>query len=556
MSKNLLGNIVYLTNTEYTTLITNGTVTLASGTVVTYSENDTYIVPEVVDTTVTSGSTNTITSGAVYTALNSKVDKVNGKGLSTNDYTTDEKNKLAGIAKGAEVNVQSDWSVTDVNSDAFIKNKPTIPTVNNAKLTIKVEGTPKNTFTANQSTDVDIDIKASDLGLSSALKFIGTFDKTPDTTNYTTGNVILVGNKEFLLVEKDNTKSWSELGDESSHALKSIKIEGDGALEGGGSLEENRTITHIAGSASNKDSGLYKFSTDAYSHIKEVQEVSEDDIRTLGVPLKGDDIGNFTYTNTTAVPAAIGGISKGTTFDNMSVQTLLTKLLYPYVAPSSLSGSFNLTTGAETQSKYVISNKKETSNLNKIVISSGSYRFNHGTETPKTIKVIAGDKTTEVVSNVGSDYSNTFTYSETITANGSSAYAETISRDIRYYYLDSDGKERYLSKTKNYYFVHPFYYGVVDSSTNLNDLALSSLTPRVEQRSSSLSQTYTTSSQYAVFAYPAVYGKLTKIIDQNSFDVTNSFTLYEKKSINNIAYYVYITNTVATATNFKYTFNF
>ena len=37
--------------------------------------------------------------------LDSKVDKVAGKSLSTNDYTTDEKNKLAGIAAGAQVNV-------------------------------------------------------------------------------------------------------------------------------------------------------------------------------------------------------------------------------------------------------------------------------------------------------------------------------------------------------------------------------------------------------------------------------------------------------------------
>lgn len=35
--------------------------------------------------------------------------------------------KLNGIATGAEVNVQSDWSVSDTSSDAFIKNKPTIP---------------------------------------------------------------------------------------------------------------------------------------------------------------------------------------------------------------------------------------------------------------------------------------------------------------------------------------------------------------------------------------------------------------------------------------------
>lgn len=61
----------------------------------------------------------------VSSAISTKVDKVSGKGLSTNDYTTTEKNKLAGITSGAEVNVQSDWSVTDTASDAFIKNKPT-----------------------------------------------------------------------------------------------------------------------------------------------------------------------------------------------------------------------------------------------------------------------------------------------------------------------------------------------------------------------------------------------------------------------------------------------
>lgn len=55
----------------------------------------------------------------------SKVDKVEGKGLSTNDYTTAEKQKLAGIAAGAEVNVQSDWSQTNSSNDSFIKNKPT-----------------------------------------------------------------------------------------------------------------------------------------------------------------------------------------------------------------------------------------------------------------------------------------------------------------------------------------------------------------------------------------------------------------------------------------------
>ena len=39
------------------------------------------------------------------TALGTKVDKETGKGLSTNDYTTTEKNKLSGIESGAQANV-------------------------------------------------------------------------------------------------------------------------------------------------------------------------------------------------------------------------------------------------------------------------------------------------------------------------------------------------------------------------------------------------------------------------------------------------------------------
>lgn len=95
---------------------------------------------------------------ALNAAIGTKVDKVAGKGLSTNDYTTSEKNKLAGIASGAEVNVQADWNTTDANSDAFIKNKPTIPAVGNGTVTIKQAGTQKGTFTMNQSGSITIEL--------------------------------------------------------------------------------------------------------------------------------------------------------------------------------------------------------------------------------------------------------------------------------------------------------------------------------------------------------------------------------------------------------------
>lgn len=58
--------------------------------------------------------------------VNKFVVKESGKGLSTNDFTTELKNKLDGIAAGAQVNVKPDWNAATGNA-AEILNKPTIP---------------------------------------------------------------------------------------------------------------------------------------------------------------------------------------------------------------------------------------------------------------------------------------------------------------------------------------------------------------------------------------------------------------------------------------------
>lgn len=49
--------------------------------------------------------------------LNHKVDKIDGKSLSTNDFTNEDKEKLNSIT-------QSDWAQTDETAMDFIKNKP------------------------------------------------------------------------------------------------------------------------------------------------------------------------------------------------------------------------------------------------------------------------------------------------------------------------------------------------------------------------------------------------------------------------------------------------
>jgi len=74
----------------------------------------------------------------------------NGAGTDVQELTATEARALLNVADGAEVNVQSNWSEVDTNSDAFIQNKPTIPT-NNTELT---NG-------ANYITDSDVELNSA-----------------------------------------------------------------------------------------------------------------------------------------------------------------------------------------------------------------------------------------------------------------------------------------------------------------------------------------------------------------------------------------------------------
>lgn len=93
---------------------------------------------------------------------NDKVDKVSGKQLSTNDYTTTEKNKLAGIENGAQKNtvtsVAGKTGAVTLSIDDIANLSSTIPTVNNATITIQQNGTTKGTFTLNQNNNVTISL--------------------------------------------------------------------------------------------------------------------------------------------------------------------------------------------------------------------------------------------------------------------------------------------------------------------------------------------------------------------------------------------------------------
>lgn len=89
-----------------------------------------------------SGLTSTLADYLKTTVADAKyVAKVAGKGLSTNDYTTTEKNKLSGIAAGAQVNVIESVSLNGV--DATITSKK-------AALTLDLSGYATTAQLANK----------------------------------------------------------------------------------------------------------------------------------------------------------------------------------------------------------------------------------------------------------------------------------------------------------------------------------------------------------------------------------------------------------------------
>lgn len=75
--------------------------------------------------TITPDSEKNITSGAVYTALENKVDKIDGRGLSEQNFTYAEKTKLAGLENYDDTSIQSRISanenaITTLNGDTSV----------------------------------------------------------------------------------------------------------------------------------------------------------------------------------------------------------------------------------------------------------------------------------------------------------------------------------------------------------------------------------------------------------------------------------------------------
>ena len=101
------------------------------------------------------GTSGVVDLGTVITEHQDISGKANTADLAT-VATSGSYNDLSNKPTIPAAQVQSDWNAT--SGMGVILNKPTIPTVNNATLTIQKNGTTVNTFTANASSNVTANI--------------------------------------------------------------------------------------------------------------------------------------------------------------------------------------------------------------------------------------------------------------------------------------------------------------------------------------------------------------------------------------------------------------
>ena len=295
--------------------------------------------------------------------ISGKVDKVSGKGLSTNDYTTAEKNKLAGIASGAEVNVQSDWNETNTSSDAYIKNKPTIPTAV-TETTVSNWGFTKNTGTYSKPSD---GIPKSDLSST-----VQTSLNKADTA----------------------LQSYTE---QYKGTVTSVRVSGANGLTGSGTVTSSGTITISGVTATSGATGVSKLVTGdlknktynngeaaaaAHTHSQYLTGYTEQYKGTItGVSVNGSSVSTSGLANIPSASTSVYGVTKLTTSTSSTSTTLA-------ATASAVKSAYDLANGK--QDKLTSGTNIKTVN-GQSLLGSGNITIEGGNSDANIQAVDTGD---------------------------------------------------------------------------------------------------------------------------------------------------------------------
>lgn len=479
------------------------------------------------------------TAGEVDSKLYDKVDKVEGKQLSSEDFTSQLKDKLDSIETGAQVNVKPDWNQTTESAPDFILNKPELfdgnyknlynapvnlsDFVNDLEFVSKTTTDLVNYYTKSQLyTAQEIDSK---LGAISSLQMM-IVESLPEvgspniiyliaktgTTGYlqyiySLGEWAIIGDTDVDLSEYVKA---SQLSVVATSGLYSDLIGKPTVPEKVSDLENDLNFTSI-----DDDN---QTSTTTYSSNKIVGLISQK---------SGTGLGEAIDTNIT-----VGGIPEGTHLaEGTTLTQLFQSLLVKYLKP--VINSFTITPATTLYEKGT-----------SVDITAMSVNVTKKSETLASVKFYQAltllQDITEGIATGGAisltDTSQLTPVTDTTTFKVS--VRDSVTGSI-------------VESSKTITFALPYFYGVQDS-TDITDLSV-----YTKNLSTKGNKTYkfTASNQHIVILYDSSYGVLKSIKDGNNFENITDFDT-GIVTFDSYAYRYYITKGKKTVTGFSYTFSY
>lgn len=247
-----------------------------------------------------------------------------------------------------------------------------------------------------------------------------------------------------------------------------------------------------------------------------------------------------TYTNSTPTVQSHGGIAAGETFDAVPVTEMLTRILYPWVAPvvsarvaAPANGGTFEKGNTQNVTSITVTVTKKSSDITKVEIFDGSSSL--------------GSKTGADLDTLNTSGSATFTFPVDVDVTANKNFQAKV----------TDAAEKVTTaNTGSFSFVYPYYQGVIAADAAADEAAVKALTKLIQAKGTK-AVTYTASNQKMVFATPKANGVIKTITDPNGFNVTDTFAQSELSitGLDGTAqdYYVYVSN-ATTVSAFKITF--
>ena len=402
--------------------------------------------------------------------------------------------------------------------------------------------------------ELKVDIKKSlkDAGVNKPVNNVGDLD---DIENPKPGDTVTVINEKKIYIF--NGTDWVELKAGSDYFIDPVELKTD--LPTG---QKNGTICLVR-----SERTLYLYVEDATAEEQENEGASVGpawiSLKTKSADIgfdnsdtdiKADDVEgaikevhttlveNVTLDWTEPTTEAVGGIEVGYVppVDGISVKDFLYNMTHPFIYP---------TISMQLETADGVFEKNTSKTLSKIVLTSTDgtkVAFEENNPSIFVAGVQLTDPTDKVTISVDK---KTYTreLASPIVMNG------TVDKKV-VAKVELNGKE--ISTEKSYEFIYSFYAasltGNIVSEYN-NTLFVDS--NKILTKKSNQVVSYTHANKVMAFAYPSEYGALSKIVDQNGFDITGTFSA-TTFTYNSVSFRVYCTTTPNTLSGFNVTFKF